>query len=191
MNAPNLLTVMRIVLTVFFVFALYQNGLGAKALALFFFTLAVLTDFYDGYLARKYNLISAFGKIMDPIADKFLMLSAFFVFMQMHIIAVWMFIVICAREAAVTGLRLWAKKKGVTLAAEKAGKVKTILQIVAVYLIMIFIIAAQSSVHAQWYANLLSLGIKGIYVFMMGVVFVTIWSGLSFIGNNRKDIFGV
>ena len=191
MNLPNMLTVLRIFLTVIFIFFLHQDGLEAKLLALLAFTLAVLSDYLDGYYARKLNLITAFGKIMDPIADKLLMLSAFFIFSTMHIIAGWMFIVICAREVIVTGLRLAAIPRGITLAAEKAGKVKTVLQIIAVYLIIILIILVQCYVNAQWYGALMSSLAGGIRIFMVGVVVITLWSGLSFIWNNRKEIFNV
>ena len=191
MNLPNMLTVLRLLLTIIFIFFLHQDGLEAKLLALLAFTLAVLSDYLDGYYARKLNLITAFGKIMDPIADKLLMLSAFFIFSTMHIIAGWMFIVICAREVIVTGLRLAAIPRGITLAAEKAGKVKTALQIIAVYLIIILIILAQCYVNAQWYGALMSSLAGGIRIFMVGVVVITLWSGLSFIWNNRKEIFNV
>ncbi|MCK5014440.1 MAG: CDP-diacylglycerol--glycerol-3-phosphate 3-phosphatidyltransferase [Candidatus Omnitrophica bacterium] len=189
MNLPNLLTLLRVFLTFFFIFFLYQDGLAFKIMALGVFILASLTDFLDGYYARKYNIITQFGKIMDPIADKFLMLSAFFIFSTMRIIAGWMFIIIFAREMIVTGLRLLAIRGKATLAAEKAGKVKTVLQIIAVYLIIIFIIAAQFNINTQWYANFMSIAISGITVFMVGVVLITLSSGLSFIWNNRKEIF--
>lgn len=191
MNLPNILTVVRIFLTFIFVFFLYQDGLASKILALAVFMLASGTDFLDGYMARKHHLISAFGKIMDPIADKFLVLSAFFVSMQMHIVSPWMFVAICAREVVVTGLRLYAMQKGKVLAAEKAGKVKTVLQIVAVYLIIILIILAQWNIDTQWYGNLVSGLASGIYMFMIGVVLITLWSGLAFLWNNRKGIFSV
>jgi len=190
-NLPNILTVTRILLTFIFIFFLYQDGLTPKILALVVFILASFTDFLDGYFARKHDLISSFGKIMDPIADKFLILSAFFISMQMHIISAWMFAVICAREVIVTGLRLFTMHKGRALAAERAGKVKTILQIVAVYLIIILIVLAQLNVNAQWYGALMSGLANGIYVYMIVVVLITLWSGLLFIGKNRKEIFHV
>ena len=122
MNLPNVLTIFRIFLTFVFIFLFMQGGLGSRVLALAVFTIASLTDYLDGHLARKYNLISEFGKLMDPIADKFLVLSAFFIFMQLQLIAVWMFAVIFAREVIVTGLRLFALRRGIALAAEAAGK---------------------------------------------------------------------
>ena len=102
-----------------------------------------------------------------------------------------MFMVICAREVIVTGLRLLAIPRGVTLAAEKAGKIKTVLQIVAVYLIMILIVLAEFDISGQWYRTLVSSLANGIYIFMIGVVLITLSSGCSFIWNNRKEIFHV
>lgn len=187
---PNLLTIFRVVLTLVFIFFLSQDGLVAKVLALVVLTLASLTDFFDGYYARKHHLVSRFGKIMDPIADKFLMLSAFFIFMRMHLIAAWMFVIILAREAVVTGLRLFAMRRGTALAAEGAGKVKTVLQIIAVYLIILFIILAQLSGEAPWLGVVMPGLFNGIYVFMLAVVLATLWSGLFFVWNNRHRIAG-
>jgi len=191
MNLPNQLTIVRIFLTFIFIFLLPQGSLGAKVLAVIVFTIASLTDFLDGYIARKYNLISRFGKIMDPIADKFLILSAFFIFMQMGFIAIWMFAVICAREVGVTVLRLMAMRKGVALAAEKAGKIKTVLQIVVIYLIMLLNIGIKISVESRWYDDLVTGAFHGVYFSMLAVVGITLWSGLTFIWNNRKEIFYV
>lgn len=184
MNTPNILTISRIILTFVFIFLYKQNTLQSYILALVVFTLASLTDYFDGYLARKHNLISLFGKIMDPIADKFLTLSAFFIFTQLHVIALWMFIVIAIREVAVTGLRLMAMRRGAALAAEEAGKLKTVLQIVSIYLIMIFTIIAVQGAGLHVYLN----AINGL---MWVVVIATLWSGLLFIWNNRKEIFSV
>lgn len=189
MNLPNILTVLRIALTFVFIFLLYQHGLQSRVLALIVFTLASLTDYFDGYLARKYNLISQFGKLMDPIADKFLVLSAFFIFMQLQLIASWVFILIFAREVIVTGLRLVAMKRGTALAAEGAGKLKTVLQIVSIYLIILFTIVVQLKADDQSYQDLMRQAFIGADVFMLIVVAVTLWSGISFVWNNRKELF--
>jgi len=187
LNLPNVLTLFRIALTFVFIFLFTRSGLESRILALIVFTLASLTDFFDGYLARRYNLITPFGKLMDPIADKFLILSAFFIFMQIQLIAAWMFIVIFAREVIVTGLRLITMRRGITLAAEGAGKLKTVLQIIAVYLIIIFTVLirltdSQSIMHRTF---------TGITIFVFIVVIVTLWSGITFVWNNRKEIFYV
>lgn len=191
MNLPNVLTIFRIVLTFVFIFTFTQDGSGSRVLALIVFTAASLTDFLDGYLARKYNLITPFGKLMDPIADKFLILSAFFIFMQMQLIATWMFFLIFVREIIVTGLRLVAMKRGVPLAAEGAGKLKTVLQIVAVYSIIIFTVVIQLNVDVQSYQIMMHRTFKWITIFMVFVVIITLWSGFSFVWNNRKEIFRV
>jgi len=188
-NLPNILTVVRLLLTVIFIYFLNQDGFESVLWAAGLFTVASITDFLDGYIARKYNLITPFGKIMDPIADKFLTLSAFFIFMQNHLIAGWMFVLICAREVIVTILRLSAMRKGIALAAESAGKVKTVLQIFSIYFIMIvmmFILwpgRGESGEHAiQMMTYIIS-------VLMLLVLFVTLWSGTAFIINNRKKLF--
>jgi len=191
LSLPNVLTILRIILTVLFIYLFYQNGLGSRLLALIVFTLASLTDYFDGYLARKYDLITSFGKLMDPIADKFLILSAFFIFMQLQLIAAWMFIAIFAREVIVTGLRLAAVKRETVLAAEGAGKLKTVLQIVAVYLIIILTVLIQLTNDTQSFQLLMRQAFTGINYFMLVVVIVTLWSGFLFIWNNRKEIFYV
>jgi len=191
LNLPNVLTILRIILTVLFIYLFFQNDLGSRVLALIVFTFASLTDYFDGYLARKHNLITPFGKLMDPIADKFLILSAFFIFMQLQLIATWMFITIFTREVIVTGLRLVAIRKKIVLSAEGAGKLKTVLQIVAVYLIIIFTVLIQLTNDTEFFQLLMRQAFTGINVFMLVVVIVTLWSGISFIWNNRKEIFHV
>lgn len=186
MNLPNALTILRVILTGLFIYFFLQDGPGPLLTALIVFTAASLTDYLDGHIARKRNLITNFGKIMDPIADKFLVLSAFFMFMSKSLIAGWMFYLICAREVIVTVLRLNAVNKGAALEAEGAGKVKTVLQITAVYLIIIFDIAGQFLNQGQFKA-----ASSGVYVLMLAVVGVTLWSGASFVLNNRKELFRV
>jgi len=187
MNLPNKLTVLRIVLTCFFLYFIFQEGLSSKIMATIIFLTAAITDFFDGYYARKHNLISNFGKIMDPLADKFLMLGALFAFVQMHLIALWMFVVILIREITVTFSRLFLTKKGIILAAEKSGKIKTVLQIATIIVILFFLIASESSMNAQGVVFIIFNRI--IYIMMLSVVFITALSGLTYFWNNRKVIF--
>jgi CDP-diacylglycerol--glycerol-3-phosphate 3-phosphatidyltransferase len=145
MNLPNKLTVSRLVLTVFFVWALFAPVPFNDTLALIFFCAASFTDFLDGKIARKCNLITNFGVLMDPLADKILTCSAFIAFVESsHLnpnapvkVAAWMVIVIVARELAITGLRLLAASKNVVLAAEKFGKHKTISQMIALIALLV------------------------------------------------------
>src|ERR1700683_4123880 len=142
MNLPNKLTVSRFVLTAFFLCALFcpwQIPL-RNTLALFFFCIASFTDFLDGKIARSRSLITNFGILMDPLADKILTCSAFIAFVGgSHLnpnapvkVAAWMVIIIVARELAITGLRLLAASKNVVLAAEGDGETKIISPIVTV-----------------------------------------------------------
>ncbi len=189
MSLPNRLTIARIFLTFVFLFFTLQIGVIPKIIAVAVFLFASLTDFYDGYYAKKYNLTSDFGKLMDPIADKFLVLTAFFVFVVRHLIPAWMFILIFAREVAVTCIRLRVLRRGKVLAAEQAGKIKTVLQIVAIFIILIFMILAEINLPGSWSARLLGQFYKGIYGLMLVVVVVTLFSGGSFLWNNRRSVY--
>ncbi len=189
MSLPNRLTILRMILTVFFVWFLFRPGVGAKVIAAVIFLLASWTDFYDGYYAKKHNFITDFGKIMDPIADKFLILAAFFVFMTMHIVALWMFVIIVIREVGVTVLRLYAMGRGKVLAAEAAGKVKTVLQFTAISLILIFLVFAEAGFQGHWARSFIIQLFQGIQVLMFVVVAVTLFSGISFAWNNRRSLY--
>lgn len=134
MNLPNKLTLLRIILVPVFV-VLYLMGLHIPALIVF--VIASVTDTLDGKIARKYNLITNFGKIMDPLADKVLVYAAFCLFVQNGVMPGWMLIVILLREFLVAGIRTVAASKGTVIAAGKSGKAKTILQMIAVPLLII------------------------------------------------------
>ena len=150
MNLPNKLTVSRFALTALFLGALFCPWPlpFRNTLALFFFCVAGFTDFLDGRIARKRKLITSFGILMDPLADKILTCSAFIAFVESsHLnlppggapvkVAAWMVIIIVARELAITGLRLLAASKNIVLAAEKFGKHKTVSQILAINALLI------------------------------------------------------
>ena len=136
MNLPNKLTVSRLVLTLAFLLALLIEFPWNKTVALLLFSAASITDWLDGYIARSRNLITDFGKLMDPLADKILVCSAFIAFIQPGYIAAWIVILIVARELAITGLRLLAASKNVLLAAEGYGKHKTIWQLITIIAIL-------------------------------------------------------
>src|SRR3989338_1431332 len=140
MNLANKLTISRIILAGFFILFLFIKGPGAKFMAMAIFLAACITDYYDGYFARKTCSITAFGKLMDPIADKILILGAFLAFVEIEIIPAWMVMVIIARELVITGIRILALSQKRVLAAETGGKHKTVSQMVAVITILIFLI---------------------------------------------------
>jgi CDP-diacylglycerol--glycerol-3-phosphate 3-phosphatidyltransferase len=145
MNLPNKLTVSRFGLTVLFLWALFSKFAFNETLALFFFCLAGVTDFLDGRIARSRGLITNFGILMDPLADKIMTCSAFIAFVEStHLnreapvtVDAWMVVVIVGRELAITGLRLLAASKNIVLAAERFGKHKTISQIVTIIALLV------------------------------------------------------
>ncbi len=136
MNLPNKLTISRFALTVVFLGVFFSRLRFANTVSLVLFSVASLTDYFDGKIARREKLITNFGILMDPLADKILTCSAFIAFVDRDLIPAWMVVIIVARELAITGLRLLAASKQVVLAAEGYGKHKTISQIVAIVSIL-------------------------------------------------------
>lgn len=187
MNLPNQLTVARIVLTFVFIFFLFNQGILARGLALTVFTLAALTDLYDGKIARKRNLVTDFGRLLDPIADKILVISAFLAFVELKIIPGWMVIIIIAREFLITGLRLLAAGKNVIIAASVSGKHKTVSQMVSIFVILGFLVFKEASLRYFnfWNADLEANLDKIIYYLMVTTITLTIISGLAILLENK------
>lgn len=139
MNLPNKLTLFRVVLIPFFVFFLlapYFEGYG-NYIAVAIFIVASITDFLDGKIARKYNLVTNFGKFMDPLADKLLVCSALICLIQLELIPAWVVIIIIAREFIISGFRLVALDNGVVIAASYWGKFKTAFQMLTVIVLIL------------------------------------------------------
>ncbi|MBE5860721.1 MAG: CDP-diacylglycerol--glycerol-3-phosphate 3-phosphatidyltransferase [Butyrivibrio sp.] len=138
MNLPNKLTVLRVIMIPFFVVFLLFNILGDadKWVALGIFIVASLTDMLDGKIARKYNLITDFGKFMDPLADKLLVCSAMICLIELHRIPAWIVVIIIAREFIISGFRLIAVENGRVIAASYWGKFKTTFQMIMVILMI-------------------------------------------------------
>lgn len=181
MNLPNKLTISRIILAGIFISSLFIKGAGSKFFALTVFLIACITDYYDGLIARKRNIITDFGKLMDPIADKILILGGFLAFVEMKIIPAWMVMIIIVRELVITGVRLLALSKKKVLSAEIAGKHKTISQIIAVLSVIVFLIIRDSGFvfrYIDYYR-------KGVYVLMLITVAMTLASGISFMFKNN------
>ena len=131
MNLPNKLTIFRVIMIPFFLIALLVDEIpGGKWIAVSLFIIASLTDMLDGKIARKYNLITNFGKFMDPLADKLLVCSAIVALISLDRIPCWVVIVIIAREFIISGFRLVASDNGVVIAASWWGKIKTVVQMI-------------------------------------------------------------
>ena len=145
MKLPNKLTCSRVVLIPFFVFFLlapWFEGYG-NYIAVGIFIVASITDFLDGYLARKYNLVTNFGKFMDPLADKLLVCSALICLVELELLPSWIVVIIIAREFIISGFRLIASDNGVVIAASYWGKFKTVFQI---FMVIVLIVNIQNFV---------------------------------------------
>lgn len=136
MNTANKLTLCRVVMIPIFIVLLYLEFAGHLWVALAVFILASVTDFVDGYVARHYDQVTDFGKFMDPLADKLLVMSAMVWFVEVGWMPAWAFFIVIARELAVTGLRLVAVEQGLVIAAGKSGKVKTASTMVCICLLL-------------------------------------------------------
>lgn len=192
MNLPNKLTVSRFGLTVVFIWAMFSSFPYNDTVALVVFCLGGITDFLDGRIARSRNLITNFGKLMDPLADKVMTCSAFIAFVESSYrnpdapvkVAAWMVIVIVARELAITGLRLLAASKNVVLAAERYGKHKTISQIVCIIALLVLDASGEwpdclRSIFAFWTPCFAK-------VMLWVTVVLTAFSGAFYLWRNRQ-----
>lgn len=176
MNLPNKISIARILLIPFFIFFMLGpielgTFLGMDSgmfIALVIFIVASLTDWIDGYLARKLHLVTNLGKFMDPLADKLLMTAGFVAFVQLGLAPAWIVILILAREFAVTGLRTVAASEGVVIAAGSSGKIKTTIQIITIIVLFLNI---------NTYLNSVMLWASAI---------ITIYSGIEYFVQNRK-----
>lgn len=171
LNLPNVLTVLRIMLVPVLVVALLGNTPAGDVLAAVVFALASLTDFVDGYIARMRDSVTTFGKLMDPLADKLLVIGALLSLVSLHRLEGWVAMVIIARELAVTMLRAGATQAGVVIGASMLGKAKTCLQIVAI----LAVIAVHGS--PLWVSLL-----------VYAAVAVTVLSGLDYFFGLRRRI---
>lgn len=189
MNIANKLTILRIFLTFVFMFFLFCYGIWAKILSLAIFIFAALSDFFDGRIAQRKNMVTDFGKLMDPIADKILVLAAFAAFVQMQLIEAWMFMIIISREILITSLRLFAMNKGKVLSASRVGKHKTLSQMAVILSILGFIVLKEARLtFFTWDPAWEKFFRQGIYVLMLLTVGLTLYSGLYYLWENRKII---
>jgi CDP-diacylglycerol--glycerol-3-phosphate 3-phosphatidyltransferase len=190
MNLPNQLTTSRILMTFALLGVMFSGLAYRESIALVLFVIAGFTDYLDGQIARKRQLITNFGILMDPLADKVLICSVFIAFVELRQMAAWMVIVIVARELAITGLRLLAASKNVVLAAEGLGKHKTVSQMVSITAVMI------SMSYPQWGDWARAVFEKPILwgpwsawfteVSKWVAVILTLWSGTFYLWRNRE-----
>ncbi|TBR16095.1 CDP-diacylglycerol--glycerol-3-phosphate 3-phosphatidyltransferase [bacterium] len=192
MNLPNRLTLLRIFLAFLFMAFFPLPGFWAKIISFAIFILAAISDYFDGRIAYKRNMVTDFGKLMDPIADKILVLAVFIAFVQMRLVKDWMVMVIISRELLITSLRLFALNKGRVLSASKAGKHKTFSQMVVIFLILGFIVFQEGmKTFSTWNPIWESIFRQGVDIVMWFIVGLTLYSGVSYLWENRKIIANI
>ena len=192
MNLPNKLTLMRIILTPVFMAVLYWGFPGADYAALAIFIIASLTDLLDGKIARKYHLVTDFGKFADPLADKILVTAAMLWFVEVGRMPAWALLVVLLREFAVSGLRMIASDKGRVIAAGWSGKVKTAATMVCI-IVMLLLGPAMEEAGASMLLSSqypqpmpLILWIDPVCVWV--IVLTTLYSGVEYFVKNRDVI---
>jgi CDP-diacylglycerol---glycerol-3-phosphate 3-phosphatidyltransferase len=188
MNWANRLTLSRLLLTILFVVALNSSWQYARTLALVIFLIAGLTDFIDGEVARRYGVITNFGKLMDPLVDKIMIAAAFISLVPLKAVPAWAATTVVARDFLVTGLRLMASAKGRILPAERLGKQKTSWQVVTI----IFFLALLS-IHELRYANAASVWWSRAWheagrLLVWITVLLTVYSGIGYAWRHRELI---
>lgn len=185
MNTPNKLTVVRIALVPFFLFSLLAAFIPHHYLiAAALFAIASITDAVDGKMARKNNEVTNFGKFLDPLADKILVMAAFVGFVEQGLISSWFVVIMLAREFLVTSLRLVASNSGEVIAANMWGKAKTVSQIVVILVILLI-----EEVHTLgWFMPYGLFWPVVIFILMTVTTLLTVISGVNYVWQNRKYI---
>jgi CDP-diacylglycerol---glycerol-3-phosphate 3-phosphatidyltransferase len=188
MNWANRLTLSRLALTLLFVAALNSAWEYGRTAALILFLIAGLTDFVDGEIARRYGVITNFGKLMDPLVDKIMMAAAFISLVPLRVVPAWVATTVVARDFLITGLRMMASAKGQVLPAERLGKQKTSWQIITV-IFFLALLAAHELRYADetsiWWLRARDQAGPVLLWIMVGL---TIYSGLGFTWRNRELI---
>ncbi|MBQ3835225.1 MAG: CDP-diacylglycerol--glycerol-3-phosphate 3-phosphatidyltransferase [Elusimicrobia bacterium] len=200
MNLANKLTMMRVILVPVFIILMMIDTFWTNVFALIIFITASVTDFFDGRIARKQNIVTTFGIFLDPLADKLLVASAFISFVSIYILNVpaWMVICIIAREFIITGLRSIAASKNIIIPASMSGKVKTTSQMIAIITILVILVVNSALIKfysltpydlvegtkAQKIFGLILL--KAPFWLMLIATIFTVYSGISYIYQHRE-----
>jgi CDP-diacylglycerol--glycerol-3-phosphate 3-phosphatidyltransferase len=182
---PTQLSILRILLTFVIMVLLYRGGPGLTLAAALLFVFASFTDWLDGYLARRFNMKSDFGALLDPIADKVLVLGTFLAFVQLGIVPAWMVLVIALREFVITGVRMVAASRRVVLPAAKEGKHKTVSQMGTLVVLFAALVAYRYGLWSPGIGWAVWLDV-GIGLCLWATVLLTLYSGFMFFWQHRS-----
>ena len=190
MILPNQLTVLRIILSPIFLFCFLSDIVWLKQASVIVYIIAALSDWYDGWLARKFNYISSWGKFWDPLADKILTSSAFIGFAIAQLIPWWMVIIIVGRDVVITLLRVFADLKNYPFTTSYYAKWKTLLQMIFLYYLLLLFVAKNTPFIHNIYSELISLLLNAqlVYFISLVITLITFHSGYLYIKRNWKII---
>ncbi|MFB0515258.1 MAG: CDP-diacylglycerol--glycerol-3-phosphate 3-phosphatidyltransferase [Candidatus Neomarinimicrobiota bacterium] len=185
LHLPNILSLLRIILTPLFVYLLFWGGPNHYSIALAIFITAGITDIIDGYLARRLRVESSIGKMLDPAADKILVLSAFISFVTMHLIYAWMVVLIILRDVLVTAIRYLLEKRNMPMTTSNIAKGKTAVQVATIIIILGYL--SLKSYQILWITDWIE-SLHIILVFMLMTVLFTLYTGFDYFIVNRSAI---
>ena len=190
MTLPNQLTVLRIILSPVFLFFFLSELIWMKQISVAIYIVAALSDWYDGWLARKFNYITSWGKFWDPLADKILTSVAFIGFAIVDLIPLWMVIIIVGRDVIITLLRVFADLKNYGFTTSYYAKWKTLLQMVFLYYLLILYVAQFTPEINSIYGDLISLMLNNYLIFYIAllITIITFHSGILYITRNWKNV---
>ncbi len=189
-SPPNQLTLLRILLTPVFVFFLFSDDPTDKQIALGIFIVAAVTDWYDGYVARRWGYITRWGKFLDPLADKVLTSAAFFSFVAIGYADAWMVWIIVLRDVIITGLRSFAEYRSMPIDTSGFAKTKTFVQLVVIYLFLVeYIVRTAPELNAQfgWFFDIVA-SPAIMYLMMTAAMLLTAATGVMYLLTNRRII---
>ncbi len=195
MILPNQLTVLRIILSPVFLLLFLSDDLLLNIISVGVYVIAALSDWYDGWLARKFNYITSWGKFWDPLADKILTSTAFIGFSIAGLIPIWMVVLIVIRDLIITFLRIYADRKELSFLTSKYAKWKTMIQMVFLYYLLVVFVAAKIPEIYTDYQNLFSVLLNNNLVYFIALIttIITVHSGYLYLKRNWfiiKKMFG-
>ena len=195
MVLPNQLTTLRLILSPVFFFMFLSENPVYKQIALVIYFIAAITDWYDGWLARKFNYITNWGKFMDPLADKALTSAAFLAFVFLDVLQLWMVLIIIVRDFLITGLRIYADLQNKPFVTNKLAKVKTFVQMIFIFYLLIFFTLKTVEPIQSRYGEFLEIltNLKFINYAMLIITLFTFYTGVVYLVKNRnlfKGMFG-
>lgn len=191
MNLPNIITLSRIPLMFVIVGLMYCEFTGAPSLAFWLFILAAVGDWYDGYLARKLKIVSTFGKLMDALTDKIMVLGLVIALVEQQVLPLGLALITLCREFLITGMRMVASARGVVVPADKGGKAKTMTQLIALgFLIGTPMVATDWARLLPWDLSVFTEIVHsiGLWGFVLGT-FLAVWSGWRYVKRNKDLVF--